>query len=179
MNDSVRQPLQHDSVTVVRWERKPGDNPMVKFIIFSALGLVPGLALAFMPGLGGLGATTLFTALFATILTIPAIAGQRSFMLGLTKRVNDTIVEVTGSSRDRLSVKQLRRLIASGEPLPLTVSGLPGLRLHAKRLLAVEADAPQKWAVKISAVPQREGVASFDRLLSAALSARSEGPGAS
>lgn len=177
MKNSVHHTLRKDAVTVVRWERKPGDNPTVKFVIFGVLGLVPGLALAFMPGMGGFGATALFTALFATILTIPAIAGQRSFMRGLAGRINHTIVEVTGNSRDSLSVKQLRHLIRSGEPLPLMVGGLPGLRLQVKRVLAVNEDGPRTWVATITAVPPRDGIASFDRLLEATLSGRIQGPG--
>jgi len=89
-------------------------------------------------------------------------------MTGLTKRVNDTIAEVTGTSDDLLSVKDFRRMVRSGAPLPLLVSGVPGLNLHVERLAAVGTHAPEKWFAVFTVVPPENGTASFDRLVAAA-----------
>jgi hypothetical protein len=158
------------AVTVVRWERRPGDNPLIRFLTFSVLGLILGLILmVFMPGLTSFGAMVLFTAVFAAILTIPTIASQKSFMRGLTQRINDTIREVSSASIDQLSTRQLGQLAKTGQPLPLLVNGVPGLRLQVKRVATVARDAPHKWLAEITVLPPKNGVASFDRLLAAVL----------
>ena len=89
-------------------------------------------------------------------------------MTGLTKRVNDTIAEVTGNPGDQLSVKEFRRMVKSGEPLPLSVGGVPGLNLHVERVASVETDVPEKWFAAFTVVPPEIGTASFDRLVAAA-----------
>ncbi|MET3904546.1 hypothetical protein [Paenarthrobacter sp. 4246] len=171
MKDTAQPPSPKDTVTVVQWEIKSGDEPVIKFVIFSVLGVLLGLLLMiFMPAFRSIGALALFTLVFAGILTIPVIAAQRNFMREVAKRVNDTIDEVTGSSRCGLSVKQLNRLIRNGGSWPLTVSGVPGLRLQVQRVLAREEDAPAAWRAMITAVAPRNGLSSFDRLLEAALS---------
>ncbi|MFJ6456336.1 hypothetical protein [Paenarthrobacter sp. NPDC091669] len=171
MKDSAPLPSPKDAVTVVHWERKPGDEPVIKFVIFSVLGVLLGLLLmVLMPAFRSIGALALFTVVFAGLLTIPVIAAQRNFMRGVVRRINDTIDAVTHSSRHGLSVKQLNRLIRSGEPWPIAVSGVPGLRLQVQRVLAREEDAPGKWRAVITAAPPRNGMSSFDRLLEAALS---------
>ncbi|MGO4146504.1 hypothetical protein AB4Y77_15610 [Paenarthrobacter sp. YAF11_1] len=173
MKDSSQPRSPKDAVTVVHWERKPGDEPVIKFMIFSVLGVLLGLVLmVFLPAFRSIGALALFTVVFAALLTIPVIAAQRTFMRGVAKRVNDTIDEVTGSSRHGLSPKQLNRLIKSGESWPLMVSGVPGLRLQVQRVLARDEGAPEKWRAVITAVPPRNGMSSFDRLLEAAVSSR-------
>ena len=95
-------------------------------------------------------------------------------MRGLTKRVNDTLTEVTGSPGDQLSVRQFRHMTKSGERLPLLVSGLPGLNLHVARASTLEKNAPEKWVAVFTVVPPENGTASFDRLVAAAVDA---GPG--
>ncbi|MCT9869827.1 hypothetical protein [Paenarthrobacter aurescens] len=165
--------MMQNVVTVVWWERKPGDNPAIKFVIFSVLGVMVGLIMmVFLTALRNVGAMALFTVIFAGILTVPAVVARRSFMRGLTTRINDTITEVTGGAGVGLSAKQLRHLATSGEALPLLVCGMPGLRLHVQRVLAVPDDAPEKWQAVITAVPPRAGLASFDRLLDATLKVR-------
>ncbi|BCW47435.1 hypothetical protein [Arthrobacter sp. StoSoilB5] len=159
-----------DTVEVVRWARKPGDNPIVRFATFSILGVILWLILMiFMPGLRSFGLATIFTAVFATILTVPTVTAQRSQLRGLAKRINDTITEMTDASTDKISPKQLRKLIKSGEPLPLLVNGVPGLQLHVKRVASVKDDAPEKLLAVITVAPVSSGTASFDRLLEAAL----------
>jgi hypothetical protein len=129
----------------------------------SIFGLILCLFLMiFLPFLRSFGAMVLFTFLFAALLTVRTISAQRRFMRGLTKRINDTLAEVTSSPGDQLSVKQFRHMTKSGEQLPLLVSGLPGLNLHVARASTLERNAPEN------------GTASFDRLVAAAVNA---GPG--
>jgi hypothetical protein len=92
-------------------------------------------------------------------------------MKGLTKRVNDTLAEVTSSPGDQLSVKQFRHMTKSGEHLPLLVGGLPGLNLHVARASTLERNAPEKWVAVFTVVPPENGTASFDRLVAAAVDA--------
>ena len=90
-------------------------------------------------------------------------------MLGLTKRVNDAIAEVTNSPGDQLSVKEFQGMVKSGERRPLLVSGVPGLNLHVERMATVDNNAPEKWLAVFTAVPPENGTESFDRLVAAAL----------
>ncbi|MEO3941194.1 hypothetical protein V3C41_08955 [Paenarthrobacter nicotinovorans] len=165
------QPLStKGTVSVVHWESRTGDEPVVKFVIFGVLGVLIGLLLmVFLPAFRSIGAVAVFSVVFAGILTLPVMAARRNFMRGVTVRVNDTIAEVTGNASEALSVKQLHHLARTGEPWPLLVSGVAGLRLQVQRVLAQDEDAPAKWRAVITAVPPRSGVSSFDRLLDAAL----------
>lgn len=159
-----------DAVEIVRWVRKPGDKPIIKFVTFSFLGVILWLILMiFVPPLRSVGLAAIFTPAFAAILTIPTFASQRTLMRGLAKRVNDTIAEMTGSSKDGISTKQLRKLIKSGEQLPLLINGVPGLRLQVKRVASAKEDASEKLLAVITVAPVSSGTASFDRLLEAAL----------
>ncbi|WP_247040719.1 hypothetical protein [Arthrobacter rhizosphaerae] len=156
------------TVTLVRWSKKP--DPMIRFILLTILGLILGLVLMmFMPFLQSFGAIALFTLFFAAIFTAPAVSDERSFMTGLTKRVNDTIVEVTGTPDDQLSVRQFRQLVKSGEHVPLLVSGVPGLNLHVERASLLELSGPGRWRAVFTVIPPENGTDSFDRLLSAAI----------
>ena len=138
------------TVALVRWSKKPGENPVIRFIILTVFGLILCLFLMiFMPGLRSGGAV----------------------MRGVTQRVNDTIAEVSDSPGDQLSVGEFRRLIKSGEPLPLLVGGVPGLSLHVERVAAAEENAPRKWLAVFTVVPPENGAASFDRLVAAAIDA--------
>ncbi|WP_157357035.1 hypothetical protein [Arthrobacter sp. U41] len=160
------------TVAVVRWSKRPAENPVVRFILLSIFGLILCLFLMiFMPGLRSGGTVALFTLAFATLLTIPTISGQRTFMRGLTRRVNDTIAEVTDSPGDHLSVRDFRRMVKSGEQLPLLVGGVAGLNLQVERLAVVEPNAPQKWLAVFTVVAPENGAASFDRLVAAAIDA--------
>ncbi len=116
----------------------------------------------------------LFTFLFAALLTVRTVSAQRRFMRGLTKRVNDTLAEVTSSPGDQLSVKQFRHMTKSGEQIPLLVSGVPGLTLRVARASTLERHAPEKWVAVFTVVPPENGTDSFDRLVAAAINA---GPG--
>ncbi|MFF2029901.1 hypothetical protein [Arthrobacter sp. NPDC058192] len=111
----------------------------------------------------------LFTAFFATLMTIPAVADRRRLMQGLTKRVNSTIAEVTNTPADQLSVKEFRNMVKTGEQLPLLVSGVPGLNLHVERAAMSGRNAPEKWLAVLTVVPPENGTASFDRLVAAAI----------
>jgi uncharacterized protein (DUF58 family) len=180
MDNSAHDQPGKNTVTLVRWSKKPGDDPIVRFVLLSIIGLILCLfSMIFMPGLRNFGAIALFTVIFPAILTVPAVSSQRSYMRGLTKRVNDTIVEVTGTPSDRVSVRQFRQLVRSGQQLPLLVNGVPGLNLHVERASTLEKNAAGKWLVVFTVIPPENGTASFDRLLAAAVNARPEAPSAS
>ncbi len=175
MEISRRDQPRKDTVALVRWSKKPGESPVFKFILSSIFGLILCLFLMIvLPFLRSFGAMVLFTFLFAALLTVRTVSAQRRFMKGLTKRVNDTLAEVTSSPGDQLSVKQFRHMTKSGEQLPLLVSGLPGLNLHVARASTLERNAPEKWVAVFTVVPPENGTASFDRLVAAAVNA---GPG--
>lgn len=177
MDNSVRHQPGQNAVTLVRWSKKPGQEPLVRFVLSTVFGMVLGLILmAFLPGLRSFGALAAFTAVIAVILTAHTMSSQRRFMQGLTTRVNDTIVEVTGTRADQLSVKQLRTLVKSGEQLALPVSGVPGLRLHVERAPVLERNAPDKWSAVLTVTPPENGTASFDRLLAAAIGPDTDEP---
>ena len=159
-----------DAVEIVRWMRKPGDKPIIKFVTFSILAVILWLILMiFMPALGNAVPASIFIAVFAAILTIPTVVAQRNLVRGLAKRINDTLTELTGSPDDKISTKQLRKLIKSGEHLPLLINGVPGLRLHVKRVASAKEDGSEKLLAVITVAPVSSGTASFDRLLEAAL----------
>ncbi|HSO89965.1 MAG TPA: hypothetical protein VLR70_02330 [Arthrobacter sp.] len=169
MDKFLPNPSRQGTVALVRWSKKPGENPVVGFVMFSVFALILCLILMiFISGLRSFGAVVLFTVTVAAMLTGPAVSRQRAFMTGLTQRVNATIAEVTGTVGDQLSVKEFRRMIRSGEPLSLLVGGVPGLNLHVERVAPGEANAPEKWFAVFTVVPPEIGTASFDRLLAAA-----------
>ena len=175
MGKSLADQPRKDAVAVVRWSKKPGESPASKFIRFSVFGLILGLILmTILPGLRSFGALMLFTACFATLFTVPAVQRRRDFVRGLTKRVNDTIAEVTDTPGDRLSVKEFERMVKRGEQRPLLVNGVPGLNLHVERIVTPEKVDPGKWLAVITVVPPESGTDSFDRLVAAAIDA---GPG--
>ncbi|MGY2746297.1 hypothetical protein ACQCSU_03085 [Pseudarthrobacter sp. O4] len=175
MEISRRDQPRKDTVALVRWSKKPGENPVIKFIMSSLFGLILCLILMIiLPSLRSFGAVVLFTFFFAALLTAPTVSAQRRFRRGLTKRINDTIAEVTSRPGDQLSVKQFRHMAKSGEKLPLLVSGVPGLNLHVARASTLEKNAPEKWIAVFTVVPPENGTASFDRLVAAAINA---GPG--
>lgn len=172
MDNTLHDQPRQSTVALVRWSKQPGENPVVRFVMFSVFALILCLILMiFIHGLRSFGAVVLFTITVAAILTGPTVSRHRAFMTGLTKRVNDTIAEVTGTVGDRLSAKEFRRMIRSGEPLSLLVGGVPGLNLHVERLASEETNAPEKWYAVFTVVPPEIGTASFDRLAAAASSA--------
>lgn len=168
MDNPRHDPSRLGTVALVRWSRTPGESPLVRFVIFSVFALILSLILMiFIHGLRSFGAVVLFTVIVAAVLTGPSVSRRRAFMTGLTKRVNDTVAEVTGTPGDQLSVKEFRRLVNSGERLPLPVAGVPGLNLHVERVASVEAEAPEKWFAVFTVAPPEIGTASFDRLAAA------------
>jgi uncharacterized protein (DUF58 family) len=175
MEISRRDQPRKDIVALVRWSKKPGESPVIQFIMSSILGLILCLFLMiFLSILRSFGALVLFTLLFAALLTVRTVMAQRRFMRGLTKRINDTLAEVTSSPGDQLSVRQFRHMAKSGEQVPLVVSGVPGLNLHVARASTLEKHAAEKWVAVVTVVPPENGTASFDRLVAAAVNA---GPG--
>lgn len=172
MDHSRHGQPRNNTVALVRWSRKPGEDPVIKFIVSSTFGLILCLFLMiFLPFLRSFGAVVLFTVFFAAILSAPALTAHRQFMRGLTKRINDTIAEATSDSADQLSVRQFRRMAKTGEKLPLLVSGVPGLNLHVARASTLEKNAPEKWVAVFTVAPPENGTASFDRLVAAAINA--------
>ena len=175
MDSTVQNQPGKNTIPVVRWTRKPGQDPVVRFVTFSLFGLILALVLmTFLPGLRSFGAMATFTAVFAALFAAPAVSSRKRLMEGLTKRVNDTIIEVTGSSGDQLSVREFRQLAKSGERLALPVSGVPGLSLCVERAPSLQRNAPEKWAATLTVTPPENGTASFDRLVAAAVG---HGPG--
>lgn len=173
MENTVHGQPRRNTVTLVRWSKKPGEDPFIKFVLFSILGLILCLiSMIFMPFLRNFGAVALFTVILPAILTVPVVSSQRSFMQGLTRTVNDTIVEVTGTRKVQLSVRRFRQLVKSGEQLPLLVNGVPGLNLHVERAVTLEKNAPEKWLAVFTVTPPENATASFDRLLAAATGGR-------
>ncbi len=172
MDNPRHDQSRQNTVVLVRWSRKPGENPLVRFVMFSVFALILCLILMiFIHGLRSFGAVVLFTVIVAAVLTSPSLSRRRAFMTGLTKRVNDTIAEVTGTLDDQLSVKEFRRMVKSGERLPLLVGGVPGLNLHVERVASVETETREKWFAVFTVVPPEIGTASFDRLVAAAIDA--------
>lgn len=170
MHNSPSDRARTNTVALVRWSRKPGESPAVKFVMFSIFGLVLCLVLMmFIPSLRSVGAVVLFTVCFAALLTVPTVSGRRKFMQGLTKRVNGTLAEVTHSPDGQLSVGEFRRMVKTGEQRPLLVSGVPGLGLHVERMATKEKDGTTTWVARFSVVPPESGTDSFDRLVAAAL----------
>ena len=169
MDNSRRDQSRQSTVALVRWSKKPGENPPVRFVMSSVFALILCLILMiFIHSLRNFGAVVLFTVIVAAVMTYPSVSRARAFMTGLTKRVNDTIAEVTGNPGDQLSVKEFRRMVKSGEPLPLSVGGVPGLNLHVEKIASVETDVPEKWFAAFTVIPPEIGTASFDRLVAAA-----------
>lgn len=169
MENSLNEQSRQSTVALVRWSQKSGGSPLVRLVMFSIFALILCFILMiFIHGLRSFGAVVLFTVTVAAMLTGPTVSRQRAFLTGLTKRVNDTIAEVTGNAGDQLSVREFRRMVRSGEPLPLLVGGVPGLNLHVERVASAEADAPAKWLAVFTVVPPELGTASFDRLVAAA-----------
>jgi hypothetical protein len=168
-NAPLHEP-RRNTVALVRWSTKPGDNPVVRFVVFfTGVFAMCLILLMFIPVLRSFGAVVLFAVFFATLFTIPAASDQRRLMQGLTKRVNDTVAEVTCTPGDQLSVKEFRHMIKSGEQRPLLVSGVPGLNLHVERVAMPGKNSPEKWLAVLTVVPPENGTASFDRLVAAAI----------
>lgn len=179
MENSGHIQPSRNTVTLMRWSKKPGEDPLVRFVMLSIFGFVLCLiAMIFLPVLRNVGAIALFTVIFPAILTIPTVSNRRNRMRALTKTVNDTIVEVTGARTDQMSVRHFRHLVKSGEQHSLLVNGVPGLKLHVERALTLQK-TPEKWHAVLTVAPPENGTASFDRLLAAASNARPGTPSAS
>lgn len=163
---------RRNTVAIVRWSRKPGDNPVTRFIALSIFGLILCLFLMiFLPFVRNWGCVALFTIIVPALLTAHAASGRRDYMRGLVKRVNDTVAEVTNTPGDQLSVTEFQHLVKTGEQRPLLVSGVPGLSLQVHRMATAQKDAPWKWLAVLTVVPPENGTESFDRLVAAAIDA--------
>ncbi|MDQ0076816.1 hypothetical protein [Arthrobacter oryzae] len=182
------QPERRDisSFTSDQWSGRPAQDGGNMFIGFALIGAVLCLILMiFLPGLRSFGALTLFTAVFAIVFTALSIKGkasaERKFLDGITARVNDIVVGLTGNTSHRLSSQQFRALIENGKPLPLLVNGVPGLELQAigeqppvpaRNPVVKRADnVVRTTRVVVTVTPPDYGITSFDRLLAAAAEA--------
>ena len=83
MEISRRDQPRKDTVALVRWSKKPGENPVIKFIMSSIFGLILCLFLMiFLPFLRSFGAVVLFTLFFAALLTVRTVMAQRTLHAG-------------------------------------------------------------------------------------------------
>ena len=168
--------------TSEQWSGRPRHDGFSRLIGNGLMGLVLCLILMIpVPLLRNPGAVFLFTAVFAILFTTLSIRAKSSrekdFLQELTAEVNETILQLTGNPKDQLSVEDFRRLIESGESLPLPINGLSGvdLRVIQKRPEQVREPVVKKYGnvpttnrVVLTVTPPDYGIASFDRLLAAA-----------
>jgi hypothetical protein len=168
--------------TSEQWSGRPSHGGFSRLIGNGLMGLVLCLILMIpVPFLRNAGAVFLFTAVFAILFTTVSIksksSSEKAFLQELTAEVNETILQLTGNPKDQLSVEDFRRLIESGENLPLPINGLSGLDLRViqKRTQQVREPGVNRNAnvitttrVVLTVTPPDYGIASFDRLLAAA-----------
>lgn len=168
--------------TSEQWSGRPGHDRFSRLIGNGLMGLVLCLILMIpVPFLRNPGAVFIFTAIVAILFTAVSIrtksSSENEFLQELTAEVNETILQLTGNPKDQLSVEDFRRLIESGESLPLPINGLSGvdLRVIQKRTEQVREPGVNRYPnvitttrVVLTVTPPDYGIASFDRLLAAA-----------
>lgn len=168
--------------TSEQWSGRPGRDAFSRFIGNGLMGLVVCLLLMIpVPFLRNPGALLLFTVLFAALFTTVSVrtkfSTENHFLQELTADVNETILQLTGNPKDRLSAEDFQTLIETGDRVPLTINGLSGidLRVIQKRTQQVQEPAVRTDAkvttttrVVLTITPPDYGIESFDRLLAAA-----------
>lgn len=183
--------------TSLQWSGRPAQEAIYSCLGLGVIGFFVCLVLMiFIAGLRDLGVATLFIVVFAIGLTTLAVwskaSNEKKFLAGISKRVNDTIVELTGNPNDQLSLPDFRKFIEKERCIPLLVHGVPGLELRTVRLGDLPAIRPKQapevrtttknssskdtpvvttTQVIIAITPPDYGTASFDRLLQATLDA--------
>jgi hypothetical protein len=121
-----------NSFSSKQWNERP--HIVAVFMVTGLIGwAICLLMMIFIPGLRNFGATVLFSSTCAIVLTPLLIAAQLSaenaFLRSILTSVNGTILDLTGSRNDELSVARFKALIGKHEGLPLLVNGVPGLDL--------------------------------------------------
>ena len=72
MDNSRRDQSRQSTVALVRWSKKPGENPPVRFVMSSVFALILCLILMiFIHGLRSFGAVVLFTVIVAAVHDVP------------------------------------------------------------------------------------------------------------
>jgi hypothetical protein len=168
------------SFTDKQWTGRPDDEAGALFGRFSVAGLVLCFFLmTVFPGLRDLSAVVLFVALFAATFTAVSILArssrERAFLQRVTASVNDVIRELSVDSAAQLGPDELRFLLVSGKPRPLSVNGVAGLELKVIRNTSPKTSLHTKPIIKpvtttyvvLAATAPDYGVESFDRLLEA------------
>lgn len=121
--------------------------------------------LIFIEPLRSFSAVVVVCTLAATVITVADVVvkakGDKFFLTGLTARVNDSILELTGDPSARVSVAKMRELIEYGPNLPLPINGVPGVELTA------EGKILEKKRILAVVTPPDYGLESFDVLLTA------------
>lgn len=185
------------SFTSLQWSGRPAQEAIYSCLGLGVIGFFVCLVLMiFIAGLRDPGVATLFIVVFAVGLTTLAVwskaSNEKKFLAGISKRVNDTIVELTGNPNDQLSLPDFRKFIENERRISLLVHGVPGLELRAVRhgespAIGPKQSPPHQTAprnsssartpvvtttqVVIAITPPEYGTASFDRLLQATLDA--------
>lgn len=183
------------SFTSLQWSGRPAQEAIYSCLGLGVIGFFVCLVLMiFFAGLRDPGVATLFIVVFAVGLTTLAVwskaSNEKKFLAAISKRVNDTIVEMTGNPNDQLSLPDFRKFIENERRIPLLVHGVPGLELRAVRQGESPATGPKEspphrnpprnssstrtpvvttTQVVVAITPPDYGTASFDRLLQATL----------
>ena len=84
---------------------------------------------------------------------------EKTFMTGLTDRLNEAILELTGDPTVRISTWDFQQRIDYGGSMPLNINGVPGLELK------VVGEKPGPWQVLAVVTQPDYGLDSFDLLL--------------
>lgn len=105
--------------------------------------------------------------LVAIVVTVADIVSkvraEKSFLVGLTARVNGSILELTGDPNAQISSGKLQQLIQDNRrAVPLQINGVPGLEL--KVVSGKENEATRILALRTT---PDYGLKSFDLLLNA------------
>ena len=105
--------------------------------------------------------------LVATVVMVSSIAvkakRENAFLAGLTRRVNDAVLELTGDPTARIEVGVLRHMIQDNRRrVPLQINGVPGVVLT---VVAGKENEPTR-VVAVLTTPDY-GLESFDVLLNA------------
>lgn len=103
-------------------------------------------------------------ATFATVVSFgPKVKAERAFLAGLTERVNEAILELTGDPSARIPVEELRQLIQDNRRrVPLHINGVPGVWLKV-----VPGQENEATRVVATLTTPDYGLESFDVLLNA------------
>ncbi|BCW71872.1 hypothetical protein [Arthrobacter sp. NicSoilB8] len=150
-----------------QWTGQPGKGAGPLFIGAGFMTFIACLVLMiFIEPLRNVFVVIAVCTTVATIWTVADVVSkvkaEKSFLAGLTARVNGSILELTGDPNAQISAWRLQQLIQSNGKLPLQINGVPGLELSVVPGAANEATRVVAWIT-----PPDYGLASFDLLLNA------------